>query len=46
MFAEPESKEARNAVRITHISPQGNILRLEFSNGQLAEIVQQQNGLS
>lgn len=46
MFAEPESNEARNAIKITQVSPQGNILRLEFSNEQLAEIVQELNQLS
>jgi len=40
MFAEPASKEARNAVRITHYWPQNQFVRLEFKNEQLAEILQ------
>jgi hypothetical protein len=43
LFAEPESKEARNAIRITHYWPKDQIVRLEFQNGQLAEIVQKTN---
>jgi hypothetical protein len=40
LFAEPESKEARNAVRITHYWPGNQVVRLEFQNEQLAEIVE------
>jgi len=43
LFAEPESKEARNAVRITHYWPRDQIVRLEFQNEQLAEIVEKTN---
>jgi hypothetical protein len=43
LFAEPESKEARNAVRITHYWPKDKIVRLEFQNEQLAEIVEKTN---
>jgi hypothetical protein len=43
LFAEPESKEARNAVRITHYWPKDQIVRLEFQNEQLAEIVEKSN---
>ena len=43
LFAEPESKEARNAVRITHYWPKDQIVRLEFQNEQLAEIVEKTN---
>jgi hypothetical protein len=46
MFAAGESKEARNAVRIVLVSPNAEILRLEFMNEQLAEIVQKQNPFS
>ena len=46
MFAVRESKEARNAVRIVLVSPHAEILRLEFMNEQLAEIVQKENPLS
>lgn len=45
MFAVRESKEARNAVRIVLISPHAEILRLEFTNEPLAEIVQKENRL-
>ena len=41
LFAEPESKEARNAVRITHYWPKDQIVRLEFQDEQLAEITEQ-----
>jgi hypothetical protein len=43
MFATRESKEARNAVRIVLVSPNAEILRLEFMNEGLAEIVQKEN---
>ena len=43
LFAEPESKEARNAVRITHYWPKDQIVRLDFQNEQLAEIVGKTN---
>jgi hypothetical protein len=43
LFAEPESKEARNAVRITHYWPSEQVVRLEFQNEQLAEMVEQTN---
>ena len=39
LFAEPESKEARNAVRITRYWPSDKVVQLEFQNEQLAEIV-------
>lgn len=43
LFAEPESKEARHAVRITHYWPADKVVRLEFENEQLAEIAGQVN---
>ena len=43
LFAEPESKEARNAVRITRYWPREQVVRLEFQNEQLAEIVGKTN---
>lgn len=43
LFAEPESKEARNAVKITHYWPREQAVRLEFQNEQVAEIVKQTN---
>jgi hypothetical protein len=43
LFAEPESKEARNAVRITHYWPGKQVVRLEFQNEQLAEMVEYTN---
>jgi hypothetical protein len=43
LFAEPESKEARNAVRITHYWPREQVVRLDFQNEQLAEMVEQAN---
>jgi uncharacterized membrane protein len=43
LFAERESKEARNAVRITHYWPKDQFVRLSFENEQLAEIVQRVN---
>jgi hypothetical protein len=39
LFAQRESKEARNAVRITHYWPRNQIVRLDFQNEQLAEMV-------
>jgi len=42
-LADSESKEARNAVRITHYWPKDQLVRLSFENEQLAEIVQQSN---
>jgi hypothetical protein len=39
LFAEPESKEARNAVQITNYWPKNQVVRLEFQNEQLADIV-------
>ena len=46
MFADRESKEARGAVRIVQVSPRAEVLRLEFMNEQLAEIVQKENQFS
>ena len=46
MFADRESKEARGAVQIVLVSPHAEVLRLEFMNEQLAEIVQKANELS
>lgn len=46
MFASTESKEARNAVKIVLVSPNAEVLRLEFKNEQLAEIIQKENRLS
>jgi hypothetical protein len=46
MFADRESKEARDAVRIVLVSPHAEVLRLEFMNEQLAEIVQKENEFS
>jgi hypothetical protein len=43
LFAEPESKEARGAVRITHYWPREQVVRLEFQNEQVAELVKQLN---
>ena len=43
MFAAQESKEARNAVKIVLVSPHAEVLRLEFMNEGLAEIVQKEN---
>jgi hypothetical protein len=43
LFAAPESKEARNAVKITHYWPNDQFVRLEFQNESLAEIVQKAN---
>ena len=40
LFADRASKEARNAVRITHYWPKDQFVRLSFENEQLAEIVQ------
>lgn len=40
LLAEPASKEARNAVRITHYWPKDEVVRLEFKNEHLAEMVQ------
>lgn len=40
LFADRESKEARNAVRITRFWPREQVVRLMFENDQLAEIVQ------
>jgi hypothetical protein len=39
LFAEPESQEARNAIRITRYWPSDKVVRLEFQNEQLADIV-------
>ena len=44
LFAEPESKEARNAVRITGYWPKDQVVRLDFKNEPLAEIVKQVSG--
>lgn len=43
LFATRESKEARNAVKITRHSPIDQITRLEFANEQLAEMIQNNN---
>lgn len=43
LFAERESKEARNAVRITRYWPGEQVIRLDFQNEQLAEIVGRPN---
>jgi hypothetical protein len=43
LFAERESKEARNAVTITHYWPKDQVVRLKFQNEQLAEIVANTN---
>jgi len=40
LFATSESKDARNAVKITRHSPFDQVTRLEFSNEQLAEMLQ------
>src|ERR1041385_8025712 len=39
LFAEPESKEAPNAIRITRYWPSEKVVRLELQNAQLADIV-------
>jgi len=41
IFATSESKEARNAVKITLHSPITHVTRLQFANEQLAEILQE-----
>jgi len=43
LFAEHDSKEARNAVRITHYWPKDQFVRLTFEQEQLAEIVKKAN---
>ena len=43
LFAVPESKEARNAVRITRYVPGEQSVQLEFRNEQAADLVQQLN---
>ena len=43
LFATRESKEARNAVRITRYWPKDQFVQLSFENEQLAEIVQKLN---
>jgi hypothetical protein len=43
LFAEPESKEARGAVKITHYWPKEQVVRLEFQNEQVAETVKKLN---
>ena len=43
LFAEPASKEARNAVKMTRYWPKDQFVRLEFENEQLAEIVKSVN---
>jgi hypothetical protein len=43
LFADRDSKEARNTVRITHYWPKDQFVRLTFENEQLAEIVQEAN---
>jgi hypothetical protein len=43
LFAERESKEARNAIRIVHYWAKDQFVRLSFENDQLAEIVQRAN---
>jgi uncharacterized membrane protein len=40
LFADPASKEARNAVQVTHYWPHDKFVRLRFEQEQLAEIVQ------
>jgi len=40
LFATRESKEARNAVKITRYWPREEFVRLEFKNEHLTEIVQ------
>lgn len=45
IFAAPDSKEARNAVQIAFYWPQNKIVRLEFKNNSLAEMVQKENHL-
>jgi len=39
-FADPASKEARNAVQITHYWPKDKFVRLSFEQDYLADIVQ------
>ena len=39
LFAEPASKEVPSAVRIRHCWPKDQVVRLEFKNVHLAEIV-------
>ena len=43
IFATPEAKEARNAVQIAFYWPQNKVVRLEFKNKSLAELVQKEN---
>lgn len=44
LFAVPESKEVRNAVRITRFIPNEHMVQLEFRNEQAADFVQAANG--
>lgn len=39
-FADPDSKEARKAVQVTHYWPKDKFVRLSFEQENLAEIVQ------
>jgi uncharacterized membrane protein len=43
LFADQDSKDARNAVRITHYWPKDQFVRLTFEQEQLADIVQKAN---
>ena len=45
LFATRESKQARNAVKITRHSPIDQITRLEFANEQMAELLQNMKGI-
>ncbi len=42
-FASGDSKQARNAVRLTHYWPRDELIRLDFENEQLAEIVERES---
>jgi hypothetical protein len=46
LLAAPESKQARNAVRITRYLPTEHLVQLTFENEQMALLTEQANGLS
>ena len=43
LFASSDSKEARNAVRITRYWPREQIAQLEFKNENLVDLIQKTN---
>jgi hypothetical protein len=42
-FAGSDSKQAHNAVRLTHYWPKDQFIRLDFENEQLAEMVERES---